>query len=112
MTISNCHSVNVLLVCMIFMLQNVYSDSRWRSGCYGYTLHGLRSILYMSDVLNVDFLITKLASASIKIKFNVFIVTTLDTKIHFVGIYRILANMPLILELIQFHSCQLIGLTF
>ena len=47
MTISNCHSVNVLLVCMIFKLQNVYSDSRWRSGCYGYTLHGLRSILYI-----------------------------------------------------------------
>ena len=47
MTISNCHSVNVLFVCMIFKLQNVYSDSRWRSGCYGYTLHGLRSILYI-----------------------------------------------------------------
>ena len=47
MTISNCHSVNVLLVCMIFKLQNVYSDSRWRSGRHGYTLHGLRSILYI-----------------------------------------------------------------
>ena len=51
MTISNYHSVNVLLVCMIFKLQNVYSDSRWRSGCHGYSLHGyslhgLRSILY------------------------------------------------------------------
>ena len=47
MSICNCHSVNVLWVCMIFKLQNIYSDSRWRSGCHSYTLHGLRSILYI-----------------------------------------------------------------
>ena len=47
MSISNCHSVAVLLVCIIFKLQNVYSDSRWGSGCHGYTLHGLRSIVYI-----------------------------------------------------------------
>ena len=38
MSVSNSHSVNVLWVCMICKLQN---------GCRGYTLHCLRSILFI-----------------------------------------------------------------